>query len=98
MDSRPAFVFGAKSTRARSSRLFEGVTSTFAVMRSPLSPKVPSCPVATRRALSFGLPERSETTTKGPSSSHRNNGRLAAERRVHSQSSLEDLAERGSEG
>ena len=85
---RPS-VSGAKSTRASNSRLLEGVFSTDAVMRSPLSPNVPSCPVAIRRAFSFGCaPEPSETTTSGPSSSQRSRGRLAAERSVHAQSSF----------
>jgi hypothetical protein len=49
--------------------------------------KVPSCPVAIRRAFSFGAaPEPSETTTSGPSSSQRSSGRLAAERSVQASS------------
>ena len=99
MDSMPAFEPGAKSTWASSSRLLEGVSSTVAEMRSPLSPKVPSCPVATRRAFSLAaLPVPSETITRGPSSSQRSRGRLAAERRVHAQSSFCALASRGSVG
>ncbi len=89
IDSIPASVSGAKSTRASNSLLSEGVFSTLAVNRSPLSPNVPSCPVAISRAFSLGRPPgRSETTTSGPSSSQRNRGRFAAERSVHSQSSF----------
>jgi hypothetical protein len=95
----PAFEPGSKSTWASSSRLFDGVFSTAAETRSPLSPKVPSCPVAISRAFSFGdPPEPSETTTSGPSSSQRSKGRLAAERSVHFQSSAGVLPDRGSDG
>ena len=86
---------GAKSTCASSSRLSDGVSSTEAAIRSPLSPKVPSCPVAIRRAFSLGAaPEPSETTTSGPSSSQRSSGRLAAERSVQAQSSCLRVAPR----
>jgi hypothetical protein len=43
-------------------------------------------------------PEPSETTTSGPSSSQRSKGRLAAERKVHFQSSCSALPARGSAG
>ena len=73
--------------------------SLVAEKRSPLSPNVPSWPLAIMRALSFGAaPVPSETTTKGPSSSHRSRGRSAAERRVHAQSSFDELLARGSAG
>ena len=99
IDSMPASLPDPKSTRASSSRLLDGVSSTAVEKRSPFSPKVPAWPVAMIRAFSFGLaPEPSESTMSGPSSSQRSKGRLAAERSVHAQSSFCALPERGSAG
>jgi len=96
IDSIPASVSGWKSTRASNSRLVDGVSSTAMEKRSPFSPKVPAWPVATIRAFNFGLaPEASVSTTRGPSSSQRSKGRLAAERSVQAQSSFGALPERG---